>query len=127
MIVVRTKEELKQARKKKLTEFEVRGKLAGSLVKSQKISKLSKGAAISLTGLVGAGIAAAPVTGGVSLGASSLVGATALAGAGVSSGVIIAAMSIGGILVAYALFKDYDVEINVGPGGTKVKMKRKRK
>jgi len=123
MIVVRTKEELKQARKKKLTEFEVRGKLAGSLVKAQKISKLSKGAAIGLAGAAGAAVAAIPVTGGTSLGATALIGSAALAGTGVSTGVIIAAMSIGGILVAYALFKDYDLEISVGD--TKVKMKRK--
>lgn len=122
MIVIETKEELKWAKKKKLKEFEVIGPLAEKIKKVQKISTLSKGAAIRLAAAIGAGVVAVPITGGASLGASAL---TVGAGAEILTGVIIAAMSIGGIIIAYALFKNYNVEFSVEPDGVKVKMKRK--
>lgn len=83
---------------------------------------MSKGTAIRLAAAIGAGVVAVPITGGASLGASAL---TVGAGAEILTGVIIAAMSIGGIIIAYALFKNYNVEFSVEPDGVKLKMKRK--
>lgn len=60
MIVIETKEQLKQAKKKKLKEFKVVGELAVKLYKARKISTLSKRAAVALAGAVGVGAAAAP-------------------------------------------------------------------
>jgi len=114
MIVIQTKEELKRAKKEKLKEFEVIGPLAEKIKKAQDISNLSKSAAITLG-------KARSTNFFISRKSSS----SAAVGKIVTPGVMIAAISIGGILIAYALFKDYEVEFEVGPGGVKAKMKRK--
>jgi uncharacterized protein with ACT and thioredoxin-like domain len=108
MIEVRTKEELKRVKEQKVQEFVVVGELAEKLYKARKISKLSKAAILALAGAVGAGAVATPVTAGASLGVSALVvGATT----GVSATVIWAAVAAGGLLLVYALYKDYEVRI----------------
>jgi len=117
MLIVRTKEELKRAKKNKIGQFIVVGELAEKLKKSQNIAKLSKRAAIGLAGAVGVGVAAAPFSAGTSLGASAVVATGAAASAGVSASVIMASIAVGGILLAFAIFKDYNVSFKMGPNG----------
>lgn len=126
MLIVETKEELKKAKENKVKEFIVIGELAKKLDKAKKISKLSKFAVFALASSIGAGAVAAPFTGGISLGASLVMGAGATATVGVSSGVIIAAIATGGVVMVYALYKEYNVEIKKNKAGTmelKFKMK----
>lgn len=108
MLIVKTKEELKQAKDQNVAEFIVVGDLAANLYKSRGIKKLSKKKIIALSGLIGSGIAISPLTGGISLGAASLAAAST---AGLSSGAIVAISAIGGILVAYGIHKDYNIKI----------------
>ena len=82
-ITVTTKEELKAAQDQKVTEIIVSGELADKVV--------------------GAGIVAAPVTGGLSMFAAS--GAAAITGLEVAA--IITASALG-IALIIALFKDYE-------------------
>lgn len=114
MIVIQTKEELKRAKKEKLKEFEIIGPLAEKIKKAQDIRNLSE-SAVSTLGK------AKPTNFFVSRKSSSSAAVSKI----VTPGVVIAAISIGGILIAYALFKDYEVEFEAGPDGVKVKMKRK--
>ncbi|PGR00718.1 hypothetical protein COA23_24290 [Priestia megaterium] len=114
MIVIQTKEELKRAKKEKLKEFEVIGPLAEKMKKAQDIGNLSK-SAVSALGK------ARSTNFFISRKSSSSAAVSKI----VTPGVFIAAISIGGVLIAYALFKDYEVEFEVGPDGVKVKMKRK--
>ncbi|ADU95662.1 hypothetical protein [Geobacillus sp. Y412MC52] len=118
MLIVRTKEELKRAKENKVKEFIVVGELAQKLHKAEKISKLSKTAAVALAGAVGVGVATTPVTGGVSLGVSALIGTGVAATAGVSTGVIYATIAVGGVLLVYALYKEYNVTVIRRPDGT---------
>ncbi|QBK25368.1 hypothetical protein [Ureibacillus thermophilus] len=111
MLIVRTKEELKRAKENKVKEFIVVGELAQKLHKAEKISKLSKTAAVALAGAVGVGVATTPVTGGGSLVVSALTGTGVAATAGVSTGVIYAAIAVGGVLLVYALYKEYNVTV----------------
>lgn len=130
MLVVKTKAELKKAQKDKVKEFLIIGDLAEKVQKAKSISKLSKKKVILLSGVLAAGVAAAIPTGGTSLGAAGLTFAAVEAGAGaagtgLSTGAIIAIASIGGALVANALYKDYNLEFEKNPnGGTKVKCTR---
>lgn len=105
MLIVETKGQLKRAKDNKVKEFTVVGELAEKLYKAQKISKLSKRAVMILAGAVGVGAVAAPVTGGLSL------GATALAASTVGSGAIIAAIAVGGVILVYTIYKDYSFEV----------------
>jgi hypothetical protein len=118
MLIVRTKEELKRAKENKVKEFIVVGELAQKLHKAEKISKLSKTAAVALAGAVGVGVATTPVTGGVSLGVSAFIGTGVASTAGVSTGVIYATIAVGGVLLVYALYKEYNVTVIRRPDGT---------
>jgi hypothetical protein len=118
LLVVKTKEELKRARENEVKEFIVVGELAEKLHKAEKISRLSKIAVHALAGAIAAGAAAAPVTGGTSLGVSALAGAGVTATAGVSTSVILAAIAVGGVAIVYALYKEYNVKVKKYPDGT---------
>ncbi|MFX2484990.1 hypothetical protein ACJ8IM_04955 [Serratia sp. CY33525] len=116
-VVVRTKEELEQARKAKSDFIVVEGKLADKLQKGKKIARAS-GVTIAV---ITAAIAAAPFTGGV----STMVGvAPAAALSGMEVAAIIAAASIG-IALIVGVFKDYE-EIEVGPGTLKLKRRQQK-
>jgi len=112
MLIVKTKEQLKHAKDTKVNEFTVVGELAEKLYKAQKISKLSKRAAMLLAGAVGAGAVAAPFTGGLSLGVTAVAATTT-----VGSGAIVAAVALGGIILVYTIFKEYSFKIKVSPKG----------
>lgn len=116
MITIKTKDQLKKAKEDKVREFVVVGDLAEKLYKTRKISKLSKKAAIALSVAVGAGAITAPFTGGGSL---MLVGALATSAIATIGGsqVVLIALGIGGILALYALYKDYDINFEVGTDG----------
>lgn len=116
MLIVETKEQLKKAKKEKREEFIVIGELAQKLYKTRKISNLSKKAAIGLTIAFGVGSAATPFTGGLSLGVTGAAAAAATTTVG-GAQVVYVAMSIGGILLLFALYKDYDVDFELNPGG----------
>lgn len=116
MLVINTKEELKRAKNSKVSEFAVEGKLAEDLLKAQKIAKLSKRAVIILASAVGAGAVAAPFTAGTSLGVSAVVSATAASSVG--TGTIVACLAIGGVMLAYTIFKEYSFKVERKPDGT---------
>ncbi|MFB5282461.1 hypothetical protein [Peribacillus sp. Hz7] len=109
MLIVKTKEQLKQAKENKVKEFTVVGDLAEKLYKAQKISKLSKKAAVALAGAVGVGAAAAPFTAGTSFGITAF--ATTAAASAVGTGTIIAAISVGGVLLVYTIYQGYSFKI----------------
>lgn len=116
MLIINTKEGLKSAKNNKVREFAVEGKLAEDLLKAQKIAKLSKRVVVVLAGAVGAGAVAAPFTAGTSLGVSAVV--TATAASSVGTGTIVACVAIGGVLLAYTIFKDYSFKVERKPDGT---------
>ncbi|EDP68168.1 hypothetical protein CAT7_11325 [Carnobacterium sp. AT7] len=117
MLIIETKEQLKKAKKENQEEFIVIGELAKKLYKTRKISKLSKKVAIGLSIAFGVGAAATPFTGGTSAGVSSAIMATSTTAIG-GPGVVITAMSIGGVLLLFALFKDYNIDFEVNPAGS---------
>lgn len=102
-ITVTTKEELKVAQNQKVNEIIVSGELADKLKKAKKITKLGAVGLAALTAVVGAGVVAAPVTGGISMFVAS--GAAAITGLEVAA--IITASALG-IALIIALFKDYE-------------------
>ncbi|MEY8757941.1 hypothetical protein AB9M93_26235 [Peribacillus frigoritolerans] len=104
---VDVKEQLKKAKENKVKEFIVVGELAEKLYKTQKISKLSKRAAIALAGANGVGAVAAPFNAGGSLGIAALAIGTAATTVG--TGTIIAAIAVGGVLLVYSIYKDYTI------------------
>jgi len=110
MQIVKTKEELKLLKENNTESFVVVGELAKKLNRASKIKKLSKTAVTALAVTAGAGVVAAPFTGGTSLGFSALSGGTAAA-VGLSPGIIYAAIATGGILFTYALYKEYNVKV----------------
>lgn len=116
MLTIRTKEELKRAKENKVREFIVVGELAQKLHKAEKISKLSKTALAALVGAIGIGVIASPITGGASLRIGKKF-ATATA-AGVSTSVIYAAITVGGVALVYALYKEYNVKVIRKPDGS---------
>ena len=119
MLIVNTKEQLKKAKDNKVKEFMVTGELADKLLKAQRISKLSKTAAIALAGAVGAGAIAAPFTAGTSLGVAAF--ASTAAASTVGTGTIIAAVAVGGVLLAFTIFKDYSFEVIGSPPDMKIR------
>ncbi|MDO4535434.1 MAG: hypothetical protein Q4B63_06440 [Clostridium perfringens] len=106
-IIVKTKEELKKAMDLKYPEIIAKGDLAKKLKQSKSITKLSSKALKILTVAAGAGVLAAPLTGGTSLGVSlaSLVPISALTGIEVAA---IVASSFLGIALIIAVFKEYE-------------------
>ena len=119
-IIVRTKDELKKAIERKDKEIIVEGDLADEVIKAKNIKNVSKGTLITLGGGAAVAIAAVPFTGGASLLAFA---GTAAVTTGLSTVVILAALAIGGLLIAWAIYNDYDVEISYNP--TRVILKKK--
>lgn len=125
MLIIETKEQLKKATEEKQDSFIVVGDLAKKLYKTRKISKLSKKAAIAITLAFGIGTVGAPFTGGLSLGAAGAMAAAATTTMG-GSAVALTAMSIGGVIFLFALHKGYNVDFELGSGGTvRVKCSKK--
>ena len=118
-ITVTTKDELKNALETKPVQIIVTGDLADKLKKAKKISKLSKVSLAVLTAALGAGAAAIPFTGGLSLAAFAVVPA---ASTGLSVAAIITASALG-IALILAVYKGYD-EIEYRP--EKLTLRRKR-
>lgn len=115
MLIVRTKDELKRAKKNKVKEFRVVGDLAIKIMKAQKVSKLSKRTVYALAGAGAIGVAATPFTAGGSL-ALSTTAATATLGTTATAAMI----SAGGALLLFAIFKNYSFKIDVDPKSGKV-------
>jgi hypothetical protein len=120
--IVRTKEERKQAVKNKVHEIIVDdNQLAQHIVKFKKIKKLSKwtlGLLLAGTGVGAVGLALAPATGG----SSAVVGGvstgvaysiTTASGAVISTEAIVAigTLFIIGSAVLFAIWRDYNVDI----------------
>lgn len=118
MLIVKTKNELKEAKKNKVKQFIVIGELAEKLNKAQKISRLSRIAVAALAGTIGIGVATAPVTGGTSVGVSALVATGAAASAGVPTSVTLACIACGGIAIVYGLYKEYNVRVRANVNGS---------
>lgn len=121
--IVKTKEELKKAVKRKDKTIIVEGDLVNEVKKSEKIKTVSKRALIALSGIVGIAAVAAPFTGGASLSA----GLVAAAETGVSAGVIYAAISVGGLLVAWAIHNNYEIHFELDSSSGKPKLTLKLK
>lgn len=102
-IIVTTKDELKKAQEQKVENIIVSGDLADKLKKAQQITKLGATGLGILTAALGAGIVAAPVTGGLSMFAAAPVAALT----GLEIAAIITASALG-IALIIALFKDYE-------------------
>lgn len=100
-VTVYTEEQLDAAVKRKEREINVKGELAVKIQKSIEKSGKYKGASLG---------------GGMGLGCIA------------STSLIIILASIFGALIGYALYKDYDVEIETDPatGKTSVKLELKR-
>ena len=113
---VTTKEELKKAKENNVDVIIVEGKLAKDLIEARKITKLGKTALAVLTTGIAAGMAAAPVTGGISLGLTTALAAPIAVTTGVSVPAIILASFLG-VSFIVALFKEYSIEIDI-PNGT---------
>jgi len=134
--VVNNKKELKQAVKNKKSSIIIEDEeLAKNVIKFKKIKKLSKwtlGLLLAGTGVGAIGLALAPATAGTSAivgGVSSgvLYKITLASGATISTQAIIAigTLSIIGSAVLFALWKDYDVEIQ-STNPWKVKLTRNK-
>jgi hypothetical protein len=115
MLIVRTKDELKRAKKDKVSEFRVVGDLAFKIMQAQKVSTLSKRTVYALAGVGVVGVAATPFTAGGSL-ALSATAATATLGTTAT----VAMISAGGALLLFTIFKNYSFKIEVDPKSGKV-------
>lgn len=115
-VVVRTKSELDAARKNKSSMIIIEGELASKVKKSKKIAYAGAGTLAT----IGAAIAVAPMSGGLSMFAAT--GVAALTGFEIAA--IIAACALGiGLIVA--LFKDYE-EIEFDGKNLRMVLKRKQ-
>ena len=113
---IRTKEELKKAVESKTNEFVVVGNLVKDLKKVQVMKKVSTGALVAL----GASLAAAPLTGGLSL-APAVVALSAETG--IAVGII--ALFVGlGVSIMISTFNDYETEFSMDE--KKVTYRRKK-
>ncbi len=124
-MIIKTKDELENAIKNKVQNFEVEGELAENLKKGQQITTLGK---ISLSILIAslAGIVATPATGGIS-GAWGVAGAATVATLTGLEIATITAVAFLGIGMLIALFKDYNVEFEKDTEGKfKAKFTRKK-
>lgn len=111
---VTTITDLERARSEGIDEIIVKGRLAQDLINARGIAFLGAPAIAALTIAV-AGIAAAPVTGGIST-ISSFAAAPVLIGTGLSTTAIIAiaALVTGGLTITaiVALHNEYSVDID---------------
>ncbi|MGL1561479.1 hypothetical protein ACSTJW_16965 [Vibrio parahaemolyticus] len=117
--VVRTKEELEQAKKVGAEIILVQGELADKLKKSKKVAQLSGVGLGVLTAALGVATVTAPATGGLSYVAAAPVAALT----GVEIAAIIAAASVG-ISLILALFLGYE-EIDYSKGNLKLRKRQK--
>lgn len=122
-IIVKTKDELKEAIELKCPEIIAIGDLSKKLKKSKAITKLSKTALRTLTLALGAGVVASPLTGGLSLGIAGVSLAPIATLTGLEIATIVAAAFLG-IALIIAVFKDYE-EIEYSKG--KLVLRRKIK
>ncbi len=115
--IVRTAEELKQAKENQVDEMIIIGKLANQLKKAKKITALSGLSIAVLTAAtasimtIPAATVSAPVTGGISAMVSGLTAATTTTAAVTLTGMEIATIifiSSVGFIVIIAIFKDYE-------------------
>lgn len=107
---VTTKEELKKAKADGVDEIIVLGALAKDLNDAQKITKLSSKKIAALTVAIaaaGAGMVAAPITGGVSMIAPAASATTIAITCSLTVPAIILASFLG-VAMLIALFKEYD-------------------
>lgn len=120
MITVTTKEELKKALTNKEPEIEVVGSLAKKIIRQQKIKK---GCAWGGVGIGVASLAAAPLTGGLSLFGFSAA-ATTTAGS-LSAAEIITLIAIVGVIgVSFVgALKGYNMEIDIK--NARIKLEKK--
>lgn len=124
--IVTTKEELQKAYDEKVDKIIVEGQLAKKIKKTQKLKYVAPATIVGLGGsiaIVAGGIAAAPVTGGVSLAASGAATAAISAQTGLSIAAVIMAVSVG-IALLMAVFKDYDVEVKHGDSSVTLMRKK---
>lgn len=119
-ITVTTKVELEEAVKAKAETIVVEGDLAKQVHRSRRVRTLSAATLV----LLGAAIAAAPFTGGVSLGVSLIAAAPIAATTGVSVYVVIALILLG-FSLACAIWGDYD-EFEYQAWPPRLRLKRKR-
>lgn len=113
---VRTFEELKQAKNDHVTKIIVEGKLAKDLLDARKIATLSASSITALTAAISAaivGLAATPVTGGISTVLSAAVAGPIAISTGLSVPAILflATLGTGGIVIIVALLKEYTLEV----------------
>jgi hypothetical protein len=106
---VTTKEELEAAKNDGVIRIIVVGKLAEDIKKCEKLTNYALAGGVGATALL-ALVATAPATGGLSLLAAAPVAAVT----GLEISLIIPAVSIG-VMVLYALYKDYDVVYEEDP------------
>lgn len=110
--VVKTKEELKKAKIDQVDKIIVEGKLAEQLKSAKKITTMSSVALAALSTLIAGGIATAPFTGGVSMALTAATAAPIALTTGLSVPAIIL-VSFLGVGFIIALFKEYEMEINL--------------
>lgn len=118
-VIVTNKEELKEAMKNKANIIVVEGELAKNIHNSRKIKKIGISSIAIITTALTAATITAPLTGGLSYAAAAPIAASA----GVPVATIIS-LSIVGITVVIALFKDYEeIEYSLTPPSVKFKKK----
>lgn len=129
---VRTFEELKQAKNDHVTKIIVEGKLAKDLLDARKIATLSVSSITALTAAISAaivGLAATPITGGISTVLSAAVAGPIAISTGLSVPTIIflATLGTGGIIIIVALLKEYTIEVDANKNDPNFKVILHRK
>lgn len=109
--IVRTREELNNAKKNGVKTIIVVGELANNLMIAKKITTIGPVALGILTTMLAAVTVTTPMTGGL---ASTIAVPTVIVpiatASGVSMEVITATILAGGVTLICAIFKDYDIE-----------------
>lgn len=126
-ITVTTRDALKKAQAEKYDVIYVEGKLAQDVKDAQVVTKLGKGAlAVLSAGIAAAlaGIAAAPATGGASVGLTVAAAAPIAVTTGLSIPAIVL-ISVLGVSAVIAMFRDYDVEVDVSARQLRVILRRR--
>lgn len=116
-VIVRTKNELAQAKKNNASVIIIEGELANNVKKSKRIAYAGTGTIAAIT----AAVAAAPFTGGLSTVAA--ISVATLTGFEIAA---IAAVCFVGVGLLVALFKDYE-EIEFDGKKKRLVLKRKQK
>lgn len=106
-ITVSKKEELEEAKNKGYEKIIIKGELADKLHKTKKITTLSKTSLALIIGVIGAGVALTPFSGGTSLAISGITATGVGITTGVGATAIILAASLG-IALILAIYKDYE-------------------